>query len=353
MDEASYQKIRRSGLDLRVINNAPEVFYTENRRRYIHKDSYDRCLFLQEQECSIHRELGESSKPAGCRQFPFRLVQTPVGVFAGVSLFCTAAQRNQGQPLQAHSVQLEGWIDEAPVVGETVSLDGQTDFPFTDYLRLESWILQGLSTDCSTNCSDLQFVLARLLWVLSQLVLGFPSQRLDELWEQSQQSVAPPEEPFRLFEDATLAELIGRVEFPQPSKAPSMEVERLSLGEQVPFPKWANQTFSLGLARQGNRVSPDFHRFVSGLVFRKWLLLRRPVFDNAILLYLMPQIFCLWAGLAETAGLDAPDLQAIDRCEYNFCSHAPVNPPKSSTLQPLDAALGVWSRKWISAIDRY
>ncbi|CAN5286017.1 hypothetical protein BH09SUM1_BH09SUM1_15720 [soil metagenome] len=56
-----------------------------------------KCVFLGEDRlCGIHRVFGEETKPRTCRGFPFRYVETPGGVYVGLSFACTAVQQNAG-----------------------------------------------------------------------------------------------------------------------------------------------------------------------------------------------------------------------------------------------------------------
>ncbi len=65
------------------------------------------CLRNGQKLCSIHAAFGYDSKPRACRLFPFRFINTPGGVFAGVSFVCTAVQANSGPPINEQPAMLE------------------------------------------------------------------------------------------------------------------------------------------------------------------------------------------------------------------------------------------------------
>lgn len=59
-----------------------------------------KCVFLQEGKlCGIHGRHGYDAKPIVCRTFPYRYVDTPEGVYAGLSFACTAVLANEGPPV--------------------------------------------------------------------------------------------------------------------------------------------------------------------------------------------------------------------------------------------------------------
>lgn len=66
------------------------------------------CAFLAEDNlCRIHGAHGLASKPQACQDFPYRYVETPGGVFTGVSFACTAILANHGTPVGEQRPWLE------------------------------------------------------------------------------------------------------------------------------------------------------------------------------------------------------------------------------------------------------
>lgn len=65
------------------------------------------CSFLKENKlCSIQCEFGFDLKPRVCRTFPFRFVETPGGVFTGLSFACTAVLQNHGPAVSSQESEL-------------------------------------------------------------------------------------------------------------------------------------------------------------------------------------------------------------------------------------------------------
>lgn len=86
-----------------------------------------RCVFQAETGlCNIHSAHGEQAKPQVCQDFPFRFVETPAGIFVGMSFACTAVQENYGAPVESHRRDLErrqpvsvARLDSAPTAALT------------------------------------------------------------------------------------------------------------------------------------------------------------------------------------------------------------------------------------------
>lgn len=78
----------------------------EKRQMLLLEDGH--CVFQNDAGlCSIHAEHGEPTKPQTCQDFPFRYVETPAGIFVGLSFACTAVQANSGAPVIDQRVDLE------------------------------------------------------------------------------------------------------------------------------------------------------------------------------------------------------------------------------------------------------
>lgn len=72
------------------------------------QDERGRCLELTDDNlCRVHRDLGETSKPRVCREFPFVLAETPDGIQVGLSFRCTAVFQGVGVDWSEHVAGLE------------------------------------------------------------------------------------------------------------------------------------------------------------------------------------------------------------------------------------------------------
>lgn len=104
------------------------------------------CCFLKENRCQIHSQHGPKAKPRTCRQFPFLPLQTPDGIFIGLSFVCRAVQQNVGQPLHLREEELQQLVEDAeyPQVGLSALPLDHADGPFIEwshYLEREGQLL--------------------------------------------------------------------------------------------------------------------------------------------------------------------------------------------------------------------
>jgi Fe-S-cluster containining protein len=78
----------------------------------IKPDKTNRCPFLVDNLCFIHKNYGGEFKPSICQLFPYSFNQTPTGIFVTVSFDSIAVMGNQGAPLTEQREMLEGkWQD--------------------------------------------------------------------------------------------------------------------------------------------------------------------------------------------------------------------------------------------------
>ncbi len=90
--------------------------------------------------CGIHKKWGYDTKPQTCRDFPYRFVETPGGVYVGLSYACTAAQENLGPPV---TDQLDELKSEYPVANSRrgdenpVRLSNRHEVSWQAYVDLE------------------------------------------------------------------------------------------------------------------------------------------------------------------------------------------------------------------------
>lgn len=111
-DSAAVQRIREAGLELRVIEEQEVPAFVEDERGYHMNMPEGHCVFLAERNlCGIHKEMGYEAKPEVCKIFPYLIIPTPDGVRVAASFYCTAVQRNHGQPLSGHRPQVVSLLD--------------------------------------------------------------------------------------------------------------------------------------------------------------------------------------------------------------------------------------------------
>lgn len=131
------------------------------------------CSFLVDSLCVIHSHMGEDAKPGTCQLFPYTFIETPSGVYTGVSLNSMAAVRNLGQPLVEQREKLEGYFAklksylsnkavEASTTASTlkqvvenpyaaVVLTGQTSVSWEEFLHVDKKMLDVIKESERTN----------------------------------------------------------------------------------------------------------------------------------------------------------------------------------------------------------
>lgn len=99
------------------------------------------CVFLRgDKLCSIHCEYGLETKPKVCRSFPYRFVETPAGVYAGVTFACTAVLQNHGPAVSSQEGELRETFAFTPsrsTAPEEIMLAPQLPITWTQYTAIE------------------------------------------------------------------------------------------------------------------------------------------------------------------------------------------------------------------------
>lgn len=88
----------------------PKAVTVRDQRYWLHKEGCGSCHFLlpegEQGRCGLHRQHGMEAKPRPCREFPFRLLDTPGGTYLGASFACRAIATGQGPPLREQTFDL-------------------------------------------------------------------------------------------------------------------------------------------------------------------------------------------------------------------------------------------------------
>ncbi len=113
------------------------------------EDSSSNCHFFENRLCQVHSSAGPEMKPRVCQQFPFLPLETPAGIFIGLSFRCTAVQENYGGGLESHRDQLERLVSGSSYrkVGFgaiPLSSSGPT-CDWEEYLSLENKLMEILN----------------------------------------------------------------------------------------------------------------------------------------------------------------------------------------------------------------
>ncbi len=90
--------------------------------------------------CGIHKKHGFAQKPQTCQDFPFRYVETPGGIYVGLSHACTAVLQNVGPAMEEQRASIEEAHPRANSVTnlrDTVRLTHRHEITWDAYLALE------------------------------------------------------------------------------------------------------------------------------------------------------------------------------------------------------------------------
>ncbi len=267
---------------------------------FARRDSQAACNFLgNDQRCQIHSELGAAAKPRGCRQFPFRLTNTPDGIFVGTSFSCPSIQNNQGEALEDYRRELAEIASSLPLWGgDGVKVWQQSRLGWSEYRQLEEFLLGRESVEPG---------LAEGFWALAQWSLN-PRRPLQAYLEWSAAALEPPHEPLLLMELHWFSNLLAHCgEKPAPPK-----------GKKAP--------------------QEPLEAYLRALLHGKTLINRRPLLGNLALLYLIPGFYRHWYELSGSVD------QALDQCERKIATHP-------NNLDDLVVKMGGDFRDQLEALD--
>ncbi len=335
VDEVARGKIKGTSLELRVIQQtgAPALEDADGGMSRVAKRKSDgACVFLNPDDlCSIHAEVGSSSKPIGCRQFPFLIRPTPDGVMVGASFYCPSIQRSTGVPLSTYDGDIEALIREfgyQPVGFQPIPAGLGRSLDWATYRLFEERLLAWLAAE------PVESALARGLWSLGKMLLAGsetpsdrpPSHRLEE------------DEVVGSLREFFLAALIGTVESPHPEMARPI-TEALLEGREVELTKsgWTGTLPGLYVFLSGpdtgsaSVLEQGILRYIRALLWRKFLAVDRPILDNLAALSLVPGILRFYYfvdGLKRPQATPEEHLHlAYDMAEMELLTHAGgVNP---------------------------
>lgn len=291
------------------------------------------CLFLQgDNRCGVHAHLGAAAKPVVCRKFPFLPVNTPDGVFAGISYYCTAAKANHGRPIEAHAENLKELLPLLNIRATgfaplSLTAGSNAVMEWAVYRRLEEQVREGGMARAACALAD-----------LSVRVEGTVTQEaLEESWIAARPEVIPTDEMLQCF----AATLLITLEVPHEQFRKNAIGIFLAGGEIVLTPAGGTGIpFSLDQCpvEMPAWMETEVARYEAMLLFRKFLALHRPLLDNAVALCVMPRLFRLFAALS-TAKRGAAEVEredgdyALDRLEL-FLTHT-TNPALNAVMAEL------------------
>lgn len=146
LDEASLARLESLSLSAVSPKFSDAEHYTETsagRRGDLSLRRVEgRCVFLDaSRRCLIHSNFGAAAKPQTCRDFPFRYVCTPGGVFVGLSMACPSVRANRGRALAEQRQELAaGFASSLSIstIADPVELSPGLPIGFDAYEQIES-----------------------------------------------------------------------------------------------------------------------------------------------------------------------------------------------------------------------
>ena len=107
------------------------------------------CMLAGDGLCALHKALGEAAKPNVCRSFPYRMIQTPRGTFAGLSFACTAVLAGRGPAVSGQRAQVEAlgrWTVYRRPIESPPDLDVAMPLSWDQYFEIEEDLAALLDT---------------------------------------------------------------------------------------------------------------------------------------------------------------------------------------------------------------
>jgi len=163
IDDESYErlsKINWKEYDKRFERINPFIDFSQEETKqhtgnkdykYSFKMLYDKCCFLgTKNKCLIQKYLGHESKSQVCKEFPFRFIDTPKGIYVGLSFACSSVVENRGTSLKEQEDLLQiiyqKRFHKSSISGE-ISLNKKFEINWDIYLEIEKAIFEILDKD--------------------------------------------------------------------------------------------------------------------------------------------------------------------------------------------------------------
>ena len=296
--------LRDHPLTLRVIQERGEAFRQVDDQVFI-QNSRDcpNCSFLDaDQLCSIHRELGYEAKPATCKLFPFVMTQTPDGIYAGTTYYCTATRQNHGRPTAVHEADLRHQLDHSAPINR-VAEDGLVIYDryyiaYGDYLELErELLLRVAKSGCRVALSQATLGLACLMAEMPDLEEEIKpiGDRISEMWDHPRM---PSGSPVSRLQDLGRSQVVDYWMFSlDKSLWPQLETG-FSQGAAFSLPQfgWSGSFADLE-SRLSDRFDEEIERYLKHLVWRKALVVHPRLLASFCQFQMLPYFLKVQAAL--------------------------------------------------------
>ena len=209
---------------------------------------------------------------------------------------------------------MNGFAAELPLVGdEPLPIHGAARISWDAYRLLEARLLEELQSG-ETGAA---------LWLLAAAPAGvLTAESWSERLAEACRRVEPPADPWAELEHRWACALLAEME--------KLPLQALRERRAVSFPlpqggSWAGRVNALPSMGASARLTS----YLQGVLFRKFLVVRRPLLSNLVAFQLAPRVLGWCAALhrlGRGGGSWLPeDLDwAVERCEEKLYAHAPA-----------------------------
>ncbi len=325
-----YQDLLKKGIDPLIIDSDDDTYSTT---RLPNGD----CIFLSPGNlCAIHRDVGYSSKPLGCRQFPFKIRHTPDGVVVGLSFYCPAVIANSGDPVESCGQEIRSWVYE-----HKYGSVGEVPLPFDDILQvdwkayksLESYIQFCLAQ--GTDVLEALWEAEKTLLLISILYSGREASLLEtpQIEDAFREIFNSDFRSIQVFQQLSLFfafTIVGVLESTGPEDARATTEAAMNGGAF--YSLHFNKTINLAGFGEYYQAHPapwksgPMRRYIDHLIFRTFLVEREPVLHRMTALYMAASLLDFYLYLsAWQAGRPLPAEEDMNRAlsivEKGFAGH--------------------------------
>lgn len=342
VDKKTAGRIKSTGLYGEITTLYPdrEVFHQAKSTGRLFVGKVDsRCIMLEGNLCRIHRDLSPEMKPDVCRMFPFILVPTPDGVFAGVSFYCPSISENTGDPLEEYRPMAEEILRKMnpvlPDSKEEIPLGKSRYIEWSSYTALEEFILQCL--DEADIINGIWKAIDGIGFVLDATGPGKIADvdLIKNLYKMKIPPIIDREKGFFAYQSEYAASLISILEMWSRSMLPeNMEkVLRGGVMESDTFGKTI-EVKPLGeyLVNQSVRWDDALFRFfMKHLARRKFLLCFNSIFTGMVTMSFFPYFLAWYSNASAVShGVEKPEKKNIQEALGYidlYCQHLDILNP--------------------------
>lgn len=254
------------------------------------------CIFLTtEILCTIHKDVGYEAKPLGCRQFPFKLRFTPDGIFVGLSLYCESCQKNTGRPVETYRDEIISWLGEfdyGQMLDDWIPLNQKLSMSWNAYKMLENMLTYSISDVSNIEEELLTFLVRSCLLVISFHQKGLTRLADEDVKREIEAIWRRPLVKDGIFNQLGLfytMAIAGTIESYTGENARANTeaamnggiLKSATFGKDIPMDRF----FPYCQENPCLWRFPFIHRYISHLVFRKFLLGPEPILYNIAALF--------------------------------------------------------------------